>query len=162
MNDVFQEILNMSSLIIEIRGRLGDQVFYMRGGRICARRHVIPRNPRTIRQQVNRSRFTWAVRQWRLIDNAERGRWNDRAVKMNKSGYNLFIGEYLKAGIDLQSSIIQRKPFIRSTQARARIMRKAVARMKIGGDVTRKRYIWPTRNSHRPRAPDEAWISHAA
>jgi hypothetical protein len=78
-------------MITEARGRMGGLVFYMRNGRICARKHVIPANPRTKTQQSGRTRFAAAVRRWRLLDHHGRETWNRRARHMNMSGYNLFI-----------------------------------------------------------------------
>ncbi len=78
-------------MITEVRGRMGGQVYYMRNGRICARKHVIPANPRTRAQQGGRTRFATAVRRWRALDDRARETWNRRARQMNMSGYNLFI-----------------------------------------------------------------------
>lgn len=105
MNSNVVEIMKKCPLIQEIRGRLGDHVFYMRGNKICARRHVIPRNPRTRRQQENRIRFREAVGRWHELSATERERWNERAINLNKSGFNLFLGEHLGIKNDASASI---------------------------------------------------------
>lgn len=80
-------------MIAEAHGRLSLYVLFTLKGRIFARIHVIPANPRTKRQQEGRRRFREAVQSWRELDEAEKLLWNRRARKMPKSGYNLFIGE---------------------------------------------------------------------
>ena len=85
--------------ITGVSGRLGDRVFYTRNGKIRSRRHVIPRNPRTRKQQAGRSRFAGAVRAWRELDEEARADWKRRAARHRRTGYNFFIAEYL-AGAD--------------------------------------------------------------
>lgn len=96
MNYDIIDMLITSCVIEGLSGRLGDNVFYMRGGKICARRHVIPANPRTKRQQARRGVFAAAVRRWRSLTDAARMEWNGRAGKLKCSGYNLFIRDYLR------------------------------------------------------------------
>lgn len=91
MNNAIDLSTFPNEMIIEVRGRMGGQVYYMRNGRICARKHVIPANPQTRAQQGGRTRFASAVRRWRSLDHRGRETWNRRARQMNMSGYNLFI-----------------------------------------------------------------------
>ncbi len=83
-------------MIEEAHGRLDRYVLFTRNGRIFARIHVIPANPRTIRQQEGRYRFRKAVQCWQNLDASEKFRWNGRAKNLSMSGYNLFIGAYMR------------------------------------------------------------------
>ncbi|MBN2078501.1 MAG: hypothetical protein JW838_06015 [Spirochaetes bacterium] len=83
-------------MVIEMRGRVCNRIYYMRNGRICSRRHVIPSNPRSKIQQAGRSQFALLVKRWRELDGNQRVRWNRRAGGLNMSGYNLFISHNMK------------------------------------------------------------------
>jgi hypothetical protein len=91
MNIEIDLITSSGGMIIEARGRFGGRVYYMKNGRACTRKHVVPANPRTRFQQHGRSRFARAVRGWRTLDDRQRDKWNARARHLNMSGYNLFI-----------------------------------------------------------------------
>lgn len=82
-------------MVEEAHGRLGRYVLFTLYGRIFARIHVIPANPRTKRQQEWRCCFREAVKRWQKLDEAEKLSWNRLAKKLPKSGYNLFIGAYM-------------------------------------------------------------------
>lgn len=96
-----KEILPLSSIIKEVRGRFGDYVFYMRNGNICARKYILPPNPRTKKQQHGRYLFAAAVKEWKKLDADTKEMWNKAAKSIRKRGYNLFISitmkEYLEA-----------------------------------------------------------------
>lgn len=83
-------------MVIEMRGRVCNRIYYMRNRRICSRRHVIPSNPRSKIQQAGRSQFALLVKRWRELDGNQRVRWNRRAGGLNISGYNLFISHNMK------------------------------------------------------------------
>jgi hypothetical protein len=74
-------------------GRLGPDVLLQR------RRHVIPTDPRTELQLLNRARFGYAVRAWRTLAAAERSAYNRRAAakKPPIEGLNLWIREYARS-----------------------------------------------------------------
>ncbi|MBP7582581.1 MAG: hypothetical protein KBA61_01025 [Spirochaetes bacterium] len=94
------DFLLNNAFITGVSGRLGDSVFYTRNGKIRSRRHVIPSNPRTRKQQAGRSRFAGAVRAWRMLDEVARADWKRRAARHRRTGYNLFIAEYLAGAGD--------------------------------------------------------------
>ena len=68
---------------------LNNKVFYTRG------RYYIPYNPRTEKQQVNRSKVANAVLAWQNLTNEQKAVYNKRAIRENFYGYSLFIREYL-------------------------------------------------------------------
>lgn len=59
------------------------------------RRHVIPHNPRTPAQTVRRGKFADAVTAWQVLPIADKVMYGRRASKQARTGYNLFISEYL-------------------------------------------------------------------
>lgn len=91
-----QKLFNCHSVFTGLSGKLGNYVFYMRNDRICARIYLVPANPRTARQQARRLKFAEAVRYWRGLDDTDRAAWNVRARKKRRTGYNLFIGEWMR------------------------------------------------------------------
>lgn len=101
---VQQALRQTAPLLAVIRGRMGGSVYYMRGTRQCRRRHVIPSNPRTRRQQKGRNLFREAVQRWQALDERARARWNVRAAGMNMSGYNLFISHAMKQAREAAAS----------------------------------------------------------
>ena len=59
-------------------GRCGEYVYYMRQGRQCWRHYVVPKDPRTARQQLSRKAFSAASRMWSQdgpLTEAERDAW---------------------------------------------------------------------------------------
>jgi hypothetical protein len=82
-----------------MNGSLGKIVFYRRRGVQCARTYVIPRNPDTPQQRINREAFAAAVAAWRLFEVRDRNRYNRKARGRGMSGYNLFISEYMRKQI---------------------------------------------------------------
>lgn len=55
----------------------------------------IPRNPRYIPQQANRDKMTSAVAGWQGLTNAEKTRYNRKAIHKHYFGYHQYIKEYL-------------------------------------------------------------------
>jgi hypothetical protein len=88
----------LSPMFTSITGRVGNVVFYKRMGVQCLRRYVIPRNPDTEVQRVNRYTFKDAVRTWKELSEDEQYRYNRKVVelKLFMSGYNLYISDYMK------------------------------------------------------------------
>lgn len=60
-------------------------------------RHYAPTNPQTISQQANRTTFSDAVLAWQNLTSNEKENYNERASRMRRRGYNLFISEYMQA-----------------------------------------------------------------
>ncbi len=81
---------------ISFRGNIGRLVWYQRMGTPCVRSHVIPYNPRTEAQQLNRNIFAEAVKTWQSMSDEERYTWKTKGAKRNRTGYNYFISEYMK------------------------------------------------------------------
>ncbi len=117
------DFLLNNAFITGVSGRLGDRVFYTRNGKIRSRRHVIPRNPRTRKQQAGRSRFAGAVRAWRMLDAEARADWRRRAARYRRIGYNFFISEYLAGAIDAAL-------YVPNSMETVRLKRRAVRRVR--------------------------------
>jgi hypothetical protein len=57
--------------------------------------YYITKNPRTVPQQAQRSKFADAVAGWQALTAEEKEVYNIRARGKHLSGYNLFLKEYL-------------------------------------------------------------------
>lgn len=57
--------------------------------------YYIPRNPRSEDQQAQRQKFADAVAAWQVLTQEQKSPYNIRAERMQLSGYNLFLREYL-------------------------------------------------------------------
>ena len=79
-------------------GRHGPLVFVVRGKTTYARRYKKPHDPKTPAQHAHRLRFMEAVQAWRALGDEGKARYNKRAKRMGRTGYNLFVGEYLARG----------------------------------------------------------------
>ncbi len=94
--------VKLSSMLTEADGSMDRIVHYNRLGTQCARRHVIPANPDTEAQRVNRRAFADAVKAWQALSEDEKKFWNNKASilrrkgKTGKTGYTVFISNYLK------------------------------------------------------------------
>jgi len=88
----------LNSIFTGINGRVGNVVFYKRMGRQCLRKYVIPRNPDTESQRLNRHTFRDAVLSWKELPLGEKEYYNRRVLREKKvmSGYNLYISEFMK------------------------------------------------------------------
>ena len=74
----------------------GNLVFFISRGKCFVRRHVIPRNPRTERQQFGRAAFAEAVRRWQELPEYKKAQCSYKARMRRTSGYNLFISRFLR------------------------------------------------------------------
>ncbi len=117
-----KEILPFSSLIKEIRGRFGNYVFYMRGGKICARKYITPPNPRTAEQQKGRILFAETVKEWKALDQETKERWNAAAEPLKKYGYSLFISVRMKAKMQQRPKERAPEPPVRETRRHVRVV----------------------------------------
>jgi len=59
--------------------------------------YYIPRNPRTVPQQAQRAKMTSAVAAWLLLTPEQKAEYNERAVGLHMSGYNLYLREYISS-----------------------------------------------------------------
>ena len=78
-----------------LRGKLRDVVNCRRGATAYVRLRVTPANPRSEAQQEHRSTFAQAVAAWKELTDAEREEYRERARRQGRTGYNLYLAEYL-------------------------------------------------------------------
>ena len=93
----------LNPILTSMHGRIGNMVFYRRRNREYIRMHVIPRNPDTESQRIVRRTFADAVKSWQAMTKDERYKFNRKARNLCKSGYNVYISEYIKARISAMS-----------------------------------------------------------
>ncbi len=77
-------------------GGLDGLVFYRRYGKIYIKARTIPANPRTEPQMKCRGNFGGGVKAWQVLPEEEKALYRNRAKRKKKSGYNLFMSEYLR------------------------------------------------------------------
>lgn len=65
------------------------------GPYLCRENFMVPKNPRSIPQQANRSTFADAISAWQALTNEQKAFYNEKAVGQHLSGYNLFIKGYM-------------------------------------------------------------------
>jgi hypothetical protein len=86
-------------------GRWGDRVYYMRGGKQCWRRYVVPKDPRTPAQLRQRAALTVASKAWgvsQVLTEDDRGEWRAEGAKVQSrvrlcqsgplTGHQHFVG----------------------------------------------------------------------
>ena len=83
--------------------RMGDIVFYRFYDILCARRYVVPRDPKTDAQRARRATFGEAVAAWRSLSGGEKDAWRARGRAGHRSGYNAFMAAFLRG--DLAESV---------------------------------------------------------
>lgn len=59
--------------------------------------YYITRNPRYEPQQINRQKFADAIIGWQGLTDEQKAIYNKRVEKLQMSGYNLYIKEYMYA-----------------------------------------------------------------
>jgi hypothetical protein len=64
-------------------------------GREYVKAYVVPRNPRTERQQEHRKKFGCAKEAWRQLTDEARAEYERRAQPQRISGWNLFVREHV-------------------------------------------------------------------
>jgi hypothetical protein len=57
----------------------------------------IPKNPRTVSQQNNRTKFINGMTAWANLTENQKASYNERAKSFHIHGVNLFLKEYLKS-----------------------------------------------------------------
>ncbi|TAL39064.1 MAG: hypothetical protein EPN93_03035 [Spirochaetes bacterium] len=83
------------AIVTEAHGKFGGYVLCTRNGRIFPRRHFIPPNPRTAKQQARRALMASAVRHWRRLDENRKLPWKREAAALGRTGYHLFISVFM-------------------------------------------------------------------
>lgn len=94
-------------ITVAVRGKVGNQVYQRVGkgrgnldtpGRhgLQLRRHVIPTNYQTEKQQQNRRRLAAATAAWQALTMDEWNTWNTRSKKSKRSGFNLFVKQFCR------------------------------------------------------------------
>ncbi len=89
--------LTLNVAFRELHGRMGGLVYVHRYGKQYVRIYARPSNPNTPAQRRGRNAFGEAVRAWQALTAEEKESWNDRARRKRRSGYNMFISEWMKA-----------------------------------------------------------------
>ena len=82
---------------VSLSGRIGDQVFCKRGKGVYVRSWVRPKDPKTELQQQKRLQFEAAVAAWRALPEPEKEAFRKRAAREGRTGYNLFLSEFLQS-----------------------------------------------------------------
>jgi hypothetical protein len=78
-----------------LSGKIGNIVFYTRGNRTFARVRVKPHDPKTTPQIKHREKFLAAVQAWKDLSDDDKQHYRHRAECESRTGYNLFLSEYL-------------------------------------------------------------------
>lgn len=93
--------IKLNPMYRDVEGKTGDLVHYKWKGMDCARIYVIPRNPDTRAQRLNRKRLGEASKSWKGLPLETRNLYNLRALKHGNvmSGYNLYVSEYMTGSI---------------------------------------------------------------
>jgi len=81
-----------------VRAGLGN-VRAVQNRTLQMRRHFIPANPRTPKQQARRFIFERAVNQWQNLPFEERIKWKEMGARRSMPGYNEYIGWVLRYGM---------------------------------------------------------------
>jgi hypothetical protein len=76
----------LNSLLDDVSGRFGDNVFARNPSGLYLRRRSDPDQPDSQRQVSVRERFTLASTRWRTITQAQRDTWNRLATQVSKTG----------------------------------------------------------------------------
>lgn len=81
-----------------LSGQVGGLVFCRRGAGVYVRARVTPRDPKTAAQRDRRLRFDAAVAAWRALPEADKAAVRERAAAEGRTGYHLFLAEFLRKG----------------------------------------------------------------
>ena len=83
---------------VQIRKQLGKKYIYqVVGGKQIKYKYVVPGNPRTYLQQLNRWRMKQAVLSWQsLTDSVKNFYRSKEPFKKIMSGYNYYISAYIR------------------------------------------------------------------
>lgn len=76
-------------------GKIGNKVYYEVNGKYVERPYYIPNQPGTPAQVTRWNLFKAGVQGWQALTPAQKTTYNDRAVRFQFSGFNLYMREYL-------------------------------------------------------------------
>ncbi len=79
-----------------MHGGFDGLVLYRRYGKTYIKIRTIPFNPRTEPQVKCRGNFGGSVKAWQNLSEEEKSLYRNRAKRKKRSGYNLFMSEYLR------------------------------------------------------------------
>lgn len=79
-----------SSVVDQITGKLNGSVFQGSYGGFQLRTKVVPRNPRSSKQQASRNNLATPAEAWRGLSDADRESWRSAATPTTK-GFHLFV-----------------------------------------------------------------------
>lgn len=79
-----------------MHGGFDGLVLYRRYGKTYIKIRTIPFNPRTEPQVKCRGNFGGGVKAWQVLPDGEKNIYRARAKRKKRSGYNLFMSEYLR------------------------------------------------------------------
>ncbi len=79
-------------------GKFEDLIYARVGktGNQYAKRYAVPKNPRTLQQQLYRTKFAQAVSAWHALTPTDKDHYRQLAKYRPLTGFNLFISNYLK------------------------------------------------------------------
>ena len=86
--------IKLSSLLADLRGRYGTTLFSSNGAGFYARPIVIPRNPRTIKQQTARGIFSSLISQWNALETTDKALWTIYAARPDNERLDWFGDPY--------------------------------------------------------------------
>ncbi len=66
---------------------------------LCARRYVVPRDPKTDAQRARRAAFGEAVAAWRSLSEGDKDAWRAWGRATHRSGYNAFLAAFLRGDV---------------------------------------------------------------
>ena len=89
-------VVTLNPVFRSMKGRIGGIVFYNNNDMLCARIKAIPVNPDTEEQRIVRKTFGDAVRSWQSLAIEDKQKYNKKARRLSKKGYNLYISLYMK------------------------------------------------------------------
>ena len=83
---------------MQVRGKHKNLVYQVvtKTGNQYTRKFVKSKNPRTPLQEAQRAKLSNADKAWQSLTPAQKADWNKKAKNKPKSGYNLFVSNYLK------------------------------------------------------------------
>ena len=76
----------LNSLLDDVSGKFGDNVFARNPSGLYLRKHVEPDQPNSDRQMTIRDRFTQFASQWATLTEEQRAGWNGLAGQITKTG----------------------------------------------------------------------------
>jgi hypothetical protein len=94
--------VTLNPMFNSIKGNMGGIILYNAYDKIYTRIHSKAKNPDTPQQKKVRGVFAEAVRSWQELTIEEKEKYNRKARKFRKRGYNLFISRYLKYNLPYQ------------------------------------------------------------